>query len=352
MIKILKRWYHPELAPGEIAHKKRDYYLDNLKFILIVLVVISHFALKLAYVNEIKYLQIFIYIFHMPCFIFVNGFLSKRLNVGGKLRVDKILMVFWMYLFFKLGNVVLGSLFHQEVDLSLFKDASAPWYLLALCFWYVSVPVLERIKPKFLVTGSLLVGLLAGYISSINDTFSLSRVFVFFPYFIFGFCLTQEKLEVFLNKRLRLPAVILLITVLGCLPLLWKYLGPVSDIIYASSPYTKSLGDLSFYGLFIRGLWYLLAIALSAAVMLLVPRCNLFFSPLGERTLQIYMTHVWIRNALTYAGFFTIIKSGPRYLTLVVLLGSVALTFLLANRWLKKLYDLMMSPKLFQGFLK
>jgi fucose 4-O-acetylase-like acetyltransferase len=282
----------------------------------------------------------------------VNGFLSKRLNVGGKLRVDKILMVFWMYLLFKIGNIVLGYLFHKEVDLSLFKDASAPWYLLALSIWYLSVPVLERMKPKFLITGSLLVGLLAGYISSINDTFSLSRVFVFFPFFIFGFCLTQEKLEVFLNRRLRLLAVILLIAVLGCLPLLWKYLAPISDIIYASSPYKKSLGDLSSYGLFIRGVWYLLAIALSAAIMLLVPRCKLFFSPLGERTLQIYMTHVWIRNALTYAGFFTIIKSGPGYLAIVVLLGSVVLTFLLANRWLKKLYDLLMSPKLFQVFIK
>lgn len=352
MKQIINQWYHPIEVKSDSNEKKRDYYLDNLKFILIIFVVSAHFALKLTYVNEIKYLLYFIYIFHMPCFVFINGYLAKRMNAGGKLRADKILITFWMYLLFKIGNVLMGYLFHEDTRLTLFKDSSAPWYLLALCIWYLSVPLLERIKTKYLIAGSVLIGLLAGYITSLKDIFSLSRVFVFFPFFILGFCLTDKKLEGFLNKKLRILAVILLAAVFGSIALFWKQLIPFKDIVYGSSPYHTSLDDLAAYGILIRGFWYLLVVVVGASVMLLVPRCKLFFSSLGERTMQVYMTHVWIRNGLAYIGFFTIIESGPRYLTVLVLLGSVVLTFLLANRWLKKIYDLLMLPKLFQIFLK
>lgn len=308
--------------------------------------------MKLAYVNEIKYLMYFIYIFHMPCFIFANGFLAKRMNAGGKLRIDKILIVLWMYLLFKIGNVLLGHLFRQDTNLSLFKDASAPWYLLALGIWYLSVPFIERIKTSYLITGSLALGLLAGYVNCIKDIFSLSRVFVFFPFFILGFCLTDKQLEFFLNKKLRLPAIIFLAAVFSAIAIFWRQLSPIKGIVYGSSPYHSSLGDYASYGLLIRGIWYLLAIVVSVAVMLLVPRCKLIFSVFGERTMQIYITHIWVRNSLVYIGFFAFIKSSSHYLTLLVLLGSVILTFLLANRWLKKLFDVLMSPKLFQLILK
>jgi fucose 4-O-acetylase-like acetyltransferase len=288
----------------------------------------------------------------MPCFIFINGFMAKRLNTGGKLRANKILAIFWMYLLFKFGNVFLGYLFHKHVKLCLFKDTSATWYLLALCIWYFAVPALERFKTKYLISGSFLIGLFAGYIKSIYVTFSLSRVFVFFPFFILGFCLQEEKLEQFLNKRLRIPAILLLAVVFAFLVLNWDWLKPYADVIYGSTPYYKVFGAREKYGIIIRGIWYLLAITLSAAVMLLVPRCRLIFTSLGERTLQVYMTHIWVRNALFYAGFFTMIRTGPAYLAVLVLIGSVVLTFLLSNGWLKKLYDILMVPKLFLELVK
>lgn len=347
MENIIKKWYYPAGAAECRNESNRLYYLDNLKFILITLVVISHFALELTYLTPIKYLFYYIYIFHMPCFIFINGYLAKRLNAGGKLRVNRILSIFWMYLLFKSGNYILEYLFHGNAKLSLFEDASATWYMLALCIWYLFVPVLERIKSGYLIIGSFLIGLFAGYINSIDKIFSLSRVFVFFPFFILGFCMSKERLESFLNKRLRLPAAIFLGAVAVCVNLGWQWLKHYKDIIYGSAPYYSSLGDAEAYGVIVRGVWYLLAIAMSAAVMLLVPRSKMFFSVLGERTLQVYMTHIWVRNALAYTGFFLAIKSGPNYLAVLVLLGTVVLAFLLSNRWLKKLYDWLMADKLF-----
>ncbi len=351
MFHWINEWYHP-MVIKDATKKTRNYYLDNLKFILITFVVISHFALQLSYINDIKYLTHFIYLFHMPCFIFLNGFLAKRLNAGGKLRVDKILAVFLMYLIFKFANVLLEILFGRKADLSLFQDSNAPWYLLALCVWYLSVPFLERIKTGYLIVGSLFVGVLVGYINCIDNVFTLSRIFVFFPFFVLGFCLPGKELESFLDKKLRIPAIILLGVILLVIVLFWKELSPVKNIVYGAAPYSRSLKELAKYGLFIRGIWYLVSILVSMCVMLLVPRCRMFFSPLGERTMQVYMTHIWVRNALAYAGFFAFVKEGPKLLAVGVLIGSVLLTFLLANKWLKVVFDLPMSPKLFARILK
>jgi hypothetical protein len=46
------------------------------------------------------------------------------------------------------------------------------------------------------------------------------------------------------------------------------------------------------------------------------------------------------------------VKAGPAYYAYLVLIGGVILTFLLANVWLKKLYDVLMAQKLFDKLIK
>ncbi len=332
MVNLMKKWYYPDGKSDNTIENNRSYFLDNLKFILITLVVVGHFSFKLCDIKIIDKLVYFIYIFHMPCFIFTNGLLAKNMNAGGRLRIDKILSIFTMYLIFKMGNAIIKFIFSGYFALELLHDSSAPWYLISLCIWYLFIPVMERIKPRYFISGTVLIGLAAGYFNSIKFEFSLSRVLVFFPFFAIGFYLSKEKLEEFLNKPLRVLALAFLIAEFICIVVFWKELSAVYSILFGGT----------------RSLWYVAALLTSAATMLLVPRCKLFFSELGSRTLPIYMTHVWIRNILNYVGFFVMIKEGPAYLDILVILGSVGLTFLLANKWLKKLFDLLMMPKLYR----
>ena len=52
---------------------------DNLKFILIFLVVLGHILEPLISDSiNLKRLYIFIYTFHMPAFIFISGLFSKK----------------------------------------------------------------------------------------------------------------------------------------------------------------------------------------------------------------------------------------------------------------------------------
>lgn len=285
MKQLINKWYYPN--DNIINNDCRNYFMDNLKIILMILVVVGHFGLKLSYIPLIKFLTYYIYIFHMPCFIFTSGFFAKRINVDGKLRVDKILNIMLVYLLFKICNVLLSRLFHEDISFSLFRDTSAPWYLIALCIWYLLVPLIERIKLKYLIICSFLIGLVVGYVVSIKDIFSLSRVFVYFPFFVIGFYLSEDKLKAFLNKRLRLLATTIMVVILVLVLTYGADLKPVVKIIYGSVPYSSFLGDMAPYGLLIRAIWYLLAMILSTSFLLLVPRCKLSFSKYGSRTMQI-----------------------------------------------------------------
>ena len=66
-----------------MSTKSRNYFLDNYKALLIVLVVIGHF-IEPCYENNdfLTILKWVIFSFHMPAFIFISGFFSK--NYPGK----------------------------------------------------------------------------------------------------------------------------------------------------------------------------------------------------------------------------------------------------------------------------
>ena len=112
MKKLIQNLYYP--SENELNSNQRNYFIDNAKFLLMVLVVVGHFGLKQFYLPQIKHITYFIYVFHMPCFIFISGFLAKRMNVGGKLRIEKIITIIFLYILFKGGYVLLGYVFNKR----------------------------------------------------------------------------------------------------------------------------------------------------------------------------------------------------------------------------------------------
>ena len=60
--------------------QQREYLFDNYKVLLIILVVIGHFIEPCYDQNSFLYeLKWGIVAFHMPAFIFISGYFSKRL---------------------------------------------------------------------------------------------------------------------------------------------------------------------------------------------------------------------------------------------------------------------------------
>ena len=114
--------------------KTRSIFWDNYKGILIFLVVFGHFLwsyfsnLTSSFANTIT---IFIYIFHMPAFIFTTGYLSKSDNVFKKNAFLKLIV---LYLIFNTSMIVFNKLISGS-SFNLLTPTYSYWYLLSVIWW-------------------------------------------------------------------------------------------------------------------------------------------------------------------------------------------------------------------------
>ena len=76
---------------NKLYGNNRNYTFDNIKIILIFLVVFGH-LINVVYTEKpfiIQIIWIIIYTFHMPLFVLISGYFSKGYSVS--LKADKIL---------------------------------------------------------------------------------------------------------------------------------------------------------------------------------------------------------------------------------------------------------------------
>lgn len=111
----------------------RDFHIDNIKGVLIFLVVLGH---MLGYLQETHSafatgVRTFIYFFHMPGFIFMSGYLAKGF-LTKEYKAEKLLSFAWLYLLFKDAIELVHFIFERPY----FETAHHPavWTLIVLLF--------------------------------------------------------------------------------------------------------------------------------------------------------------------------------------------------------------------------
>ena len=68
---------------GTLSVKERSFYWDNIKGFLILLVVFAHILYQFQSMSGgIKATVDYIYMFHMPAFVFVSGYFGKDERAG------------------------------------------------------------------------------------------------------------------------------------------------------------------------------------------------------------------------------------------------------------------------------
>lgn len=90
-------------------NKERDYFFDNLKAVLIFLVVLGHFLLPIHGESVLVVVKRLIYVFHMPLFVFVSGYFAKKIYKNGQYNFKKILYLIKAYIIFVIANRYHGA---------------------------------------------------------------------------------------------------------------------------------------------------------------------------------------------------------------------------------------------------
>lgn len=184
--------------------KKRIPFWDNIKGLLIILVVFGHFIYGIEG-SAVNFLNTLIYSFHMPAFVFVSGYFSSSEN-STKLEKQLPLIRAAVYL-------TLAFLAH-ELFIGNFEFTLAPlyvtWYLIALVVWRLSSKFLPKSRAFIVLT--FVAGLLIGFIPGIDNTFAVSRIIALLPFFMAGLYVSKNFKSPSINgKKLKLYGAILLI---------------------------------------------------------------------------------------------------------------------------------------------
>ena len=109
--------------------KNNNYFIDNLKVILIFLVVFGHLIERYIDTNStLLGVYMFIYIFHMPLFIYISGYLSKNVNKSKKIFLKDLLIP---YIFLNIIWYSLAYIYTGDVNLPIIYPGWTLWFLLS-----------------------------------------------------------------------------------------------------------------------------------------------------------------------------------------------------------------------------
>ena len=160
----------------QIAVKTREKWVDDVKVIACILVVLGHFFQSMTKANILpendlyKWFNTTIYYFHVPLFFICSGYLyqkySKVNSVDSWYRnvAKKALALGVPYVIFSIATWVLKKAFSGSVnnqigglgDILLFHPASPYWYMYALFFIFLLTPTFKSVK---MAVGGLIVAI-------------------------------------------------------------------------------------------------------------------------------------------------------------------------------------------------
>ena len=150
----------------QIAVRTREKWVDDVKVIACILVVLGHFFQSMTMANILpendlyKWFNTTIYYFHVPLFFICSGYLYQkysRVNSVGSWRrnvAKEILALGVPYVTFSTATWVLKKVFSSSVNDqigglgdTLFLHPTAPyWYLYALFFIFLVTPTFSSVK--------------------------------------------------------------------------------------------------------------------------------------------------------------------------------------------------------------
>lgn len=274
------------------ALKSRDHQIDNIKGLLIILVVFGH--MLLASTKENNEVLTLIYSFHMPAFIFINGLFSKNVNLKKVFRFGILYIVIQLiyilvvrltsYPWIPTTHIIATPIFHV-------------WYLLSLTYWYLFIFFVKKykLKPILVISVSTIFALLIRYNNFHVDGnyFAYARTIVFAPYFMVGHFLTLKDIEK-ARVKLRKTKLLLLFLIFVFLFVNFQCFGKNANEwmkMFFGYINFQQFSDSKYVFLLKELFQYIIGIVAIIGMLGLISDRKSFLNYLGQHTLSIFICH-------------------------------------------------------------
>ena len=317
-----------------MKEKVRSGYWDNVKALLIFLVVLGHyFGYGFVYGDLSQGRMLipngiygFVYMFHMPLFAFVSGYFSKNTDKCQKRAIPQYLIP---YILFNTLCVVMNYfLLHVPLTNPILQPYNHMWYLFALFVWRLTPKYLQKLKINWIIFFA--IAIILSVVTPVMEWDLLSRVFLFWPFFLLG--LGMEEKQVFRAKKLPhwLCGAVLLCALAGGILTLWKFDCSTYMLGFIGRRFGLNMAGLK--GLVLQILRYGVAFVLSICVLNLVPTKSGRLTAFGRSTMSVYLLHSLpkLRNTMNALNPLR----GCLWFDLVwYTLWTVVAVILFGNRW-------------------
>jgi fucose 4-O-acetylase-like acetyltransferase len=326
------------------ARTTRDPWPDNVKLVLIGLVVLGHLLSRGVQqsVPSAHALYLFVYLFHMPAFVFLAGHLSRSRELSPRALQTVVTRLLVPYIVFTVLYAVAGSLVtgrHLKVD---FVN---PWWLLwflpALAGWRLLAPVVLNLRAPVAV--AVAVGLGAGMLERVGSAFTLSRILALLPFFVLGAVVPSNRLRLLRARGLRVAgAVVLVVTAVAVAALHGRVAGTWPPLLWNDDYAAMDVGAVR--GMLTRLALYAVGTLLTLSVLAVVPGRRRWWTAVGAASMYVYLLHGFVVRAAARSGLLDHVTSWPGVALLVA--AAAILTLLFGSGPVRRLARPLVEPRL------
>jgi fucose 4-O-acetylase-like acetyltransferase len=209
------------------------------------------------------------------------------------------------------------------------------WFVLALAGWRMLAPLLGAVRWPVALT--LAVALATSAAGTLPSGFTIGRIVMLLPFFAAGLALAAGSLERVPSRIWRMGAGSVLV---AAVPFAWLVAARLDrDYILWNGRANRDGWD----DLLIQSSLYLVATAMVAAVLVLVPRRRFRWTLRGERSMYVYLLHIpvlialraWLENSGAPASL----------LFCTALAASLLITVVLSSHLVQRLTRPLVQPR-------
>jgi fucose 4-O-acetylase-like acetyltransferase len=316
-----------------------------VKFLAVVLVVLGHAWYSLADSRLAAAAHLFVYTFHMPVFILLAGFFSRRFATTRSKVRRLVLGLGAPYLIFEAAYPLYTSVLHGDRFIwSPLSPYWIMWFLPALFVWRLSAPLWQQLRRPLVVA---VAASLASGAMQLPDQVA-TRVLGFLPFFVIGLLLRDEDVDLLRTGRARVAAVLVTIAA-GVTAVLAA--PRMNDEWLSYRAGYDDLGVSPYAGIVMRVGTLVCGLAMTAAFLALTPRRTMWITTLGRRSMYVYLLHGFVVFGATFAGWYAWAnRLGPVGGFAVVSVLGVLLAVGLASRPVYHAFRWVIEPRLDWAF--
>lgn len=306
----------------------RDYLFDNIKALLIFLVVVGHITNLGYYHNDkLKTIYVFIYFFHMPAFIFISGYFSKNVDKCRETAVRNFLIPYILMVLFYYVQIKMFPLPTQtNYMLRIFSPPTGCWYLFTMFIWKLFLKDLSKVR--FCIPLLYAFGLLAGYSEEFGSKMNLGRLSVYTVFFMLGYFMNEK--HVYYIRRVPKVVSVALIYVLYRIS---KYYVMVENIpiklVMNKKDYRDNvlMDDLKF-----RFVYYIVATVSILVLINLFTKRKTILSKIGRNTYTVYFFHLVVVRIidLNFKDFVPFKENTKLYFAFILVVAAIT-TFIFSR---------------------